>query len=84
MDACVVEIEDKPELIEYKRITDTLKDVNRSDNYTLVNDRLFGEAEKNTNSWLYNKIHSSAPILASNYLVRNLNIKSTVVHFVKK
>lgn len=85
MDACVVEVTDNPDIIEYKNSTSTLniESSSSSARYDYTNDRLFEEAQKNPNSWLSKNIHQSTTILASNHLVRNLNINSTLIHFVK-
>lgn len=87
MDACVIEVADDPETLKYKERTDTLdSSVFSSDDasYSFVNDKLFREAERNPDSWLSKKIHSSTTVLASNYLVRHLNVASSTLYFVKK
>lgn len=87
MDACVIEIADNPEILDYKRNTGTLDATlvhNDNGPYGFTNEKLLREAEKNPNSWYYKKLHSSATVLSSNYLVRNLNVSSSTIHFVKK
>lgn len=84
-DSCVVRVNDNPDVREYKNSTATLN-VQQCDvcaPYSYTNDRLLVSAQNNPNSWLYKKIHNSTAVLASNYLVRNLNVTDTMMYFVK-
>lgn len=80
-----IRVSDNPEIQEYKDSTATLDlQCYPCAPYSYTNDRLLVAAQGNPDSWLYKKIHNSTTVLASNHLVRNLNVTDTMMYFVKK
>lgn len=83
-DSCTIRVSDNPDIQEYKDSTATLDlQCDSCASYSYTNDRLLVAAQNNSDSWLYKKIHRSTAVLASNHLVRNLNVLETTMHFVK-